>query len=85
MSFSCLRAALGSMPSATSLRISSHRSRAFFNPTSGYTPSKMRFSLPAKRYLKRHQQLPVGAISASATNSGRSVSASDMISATRTT
>src|ERR1700679_3913692 len=58
MSFSCLRAALGSMPSATSLRISSRRSRAFFNPTSGYTPSEIRFSLPAKRYLKRHQRLP---------------------------
>lgn len=34
-SFSCLRTALGSIPSATSLRISSRLSRALFNPTSG--------------------------------------------------
>jgi hypothetical protein len=39
------------------------RECAFFNPTSGYTPSEIRFSLPAKRYLKRHQRLPVDAIS----------------------
>jgi hypothetical protein len=51
------------MPSATNLRISSRRSRAFFNPTSGYTPSEIRFSLPAKRYLKRYQRLAEGAIS----------------------
>jgi hypothetical protein len=46
------------MPSETSLALSSRRSRAFFNPTSGYTPSEIRFSLPAKRYLKRHQAAP---------------------------
>ena len=51
------------MSRASSLRALSLRCRASFSETSGQIPIEIRFSLPAKRYLKRYALVPRGAIS----------------------
>src|SRR5271170_8060392 len=48
------------MPSASSLRAASRRSRACFRLTSGKTPRDSRFSLPSNRYFNRHHLPPDG-------------------------
>src|SRR5271154_1570963 len=48
------------MPSASSLRAASRRSRASFRLTSGKTPRDSRFSLPSNRYFNRHHLPPDG-------------------------
>ena len=58
-----LRYSPGSISFASSRRCSSRLLLASFSETSGYTPSDILFSLPAKRYLNRHHLPPLGDIS----------------------
>ena len=60
---SALRAWPGSMPSASLRRSASRRSRAPRSGPSGYAPKASSFSLPPKRYFRRHNLLPVGCTS----------------------
>src|SRR6185437_882205 len=61
--FSALRRSLGSTPDASIARARSRFSRATFRLVSGYVPRASRFSLPPKRYFKRHNLPPLGATS----------------------
>jgi hypothetical protein len=57
------RAVLGSIPSGTSLRASSRRSRACFSVVSGGAPSDTCFSSAPSRYQNRHRRPPAGVTS----------------------
>lgn len=61
--FCALRLWPGSIRFASSFRASSRRSRASFRPTSGKVPKDNNFSLPSKRYLRRHHLPPLGVTS----------------------